>query len=236
MNEGMVLERDAARDLAVLERDIEVFACYWERRKERFLDEVWEEFSLRVQPRAICDAGSLPHDIAFMNVAMTEWFLFERAYQDGLTPLEFYVEHGLEGIAGDTADRLRQVARTQLFSRFAICEKDAASGRVELEDTRSRRRYDVYDPRLCEVPSWRKGVIAERIALVDGGWQMVGHVRLYDRAAPRPVTSETPGEVHGGDEAQMAFLAHMGFYLRLLRDTIGMHGWYRGETRVVGKC
>lgn len=44
MNEGMVLERDAARDLAVLERDIEVFACYWERRKERFLDEVWEEF------------------------------------------------------------------------------------------------------------------------------------------------------------------------------------------------
>ena len=129
MNEGMVLERDAARDLAELERDIEVFACYWERRKERFLDEVWEEFSLRVQPRAICDAGSLPHDIAFMNVAMTEWFLFERAYQDGLTPLEFYVEHGLEGIAGDTADRLRQVARTQLFSRFAICEKDAASAR-----------------------------------------------------------------------------------------------------------
>ena len=159
MNEGMVLERDAARDLAELERDIEVFACYWERRKERFLDEVWEEFSLRVQPRAICDAGSLPHDIAFMNVAMTEWFLFERAYQDGLTPLEFYVEHGLEGIAGDTADRLRQVARTQLFSRFAICEKLLAS-----ED------------------------------------------------------------------------AHMGFYLRLLRDTIGMHGWYRGETRVVGKC
>ncbi|MDY4041240.1 MAG: hypothetical protein SOY67_03950 [Collinsella sp.] len=215
-----------------LERDIAQMARWWGLRKLRYLDRLADEFVGIVRPAAAFALNPDPRDIELMNAAMTEWFLFERRYGPAGTPLGEYLERPPRGVSEEARLRLAQVAETQFFSRFSIRDKDAERGIAVLEDTADARRYDVLDPHLVGVGHWREGVIAERIARVDGVWQMVGTVRLYDHAPAAATAPDGPGAVHPEDAHLAELWERAGPFLRLLRDTIGEDGRYRATARV----
>lgn len=216
----------------VLAREIARMARWWSLRKLQYLDQVADEFVGIVRPAAVFAPHPAPRDIELVNAAMTEWFLFERRYGPAGTPLEEYLARPHRDVAEKTVERLSQVAGTQFFSRFSIRDKDPATGIAVLEDTADARRYDVLDPHLVGIGHWREGVVAERIACVEGVWQMVGRVRLYDRAPASASSAGGPAAPHPGDARLAGLREPAGLFLRLLRDTIGVDGRYRGTARL----
>ncbi|WP_085830679.1 hypothetical protein [Collinsella vaginalis] len=210
-----------------VERDIDEMARWWQLRKFQYIDIVGREFVDIVRPMPAFKENPSTSEIMSMNIALTEWFLFERLYDDAGTPLESYIARPHRSVSEESLDRLRQVAATQFFSRFSIRDKDQSTGMAALEDTVSGRRYDVHDPHLCAVERWRDGVIAERIACVEGLWQIVGKARLYDRSPAAQTEPDGPGAVRPEDANLAALWEAAGPFLRLLRDCMGDDGRYR---------
>lgn len=215
-----------ADQVALLTQDLNELLRYWTARKQDLLPAAGEQFISFVDPAFLYGVPPLigPDDFSIM---FTEWMLFEYIHLTKGTPAELYVSQLAEGIGPDRLARLRQVTTTQLFSRFIIREKDQASGMAVLEDVQTSRRYDVFDPALCANERWSTGTIGERIACVDGLWLPVGLVRLYDRASPETTAIDGPGFFHPEDRSRKPEAEHASFYLRLVRDTIGIDGRYR---------
>ena len=160
-----------------------------------------------------------------VNMCFTEWVLFERPLREGKTPLQLYVETPPEGTLESTVDHLRQIDETQFFARFAILDKEPETSRAMLLDVGTDRRYEVCDGALCKNARWRNGTIAERIACVDGLWQVVGQVHLYDRADPDATRVDGPGALHP-DDLRAEDMCEAGLFLRLVRDVLGVDGRY----------
>ncbi len=160
-----------------------------------------------------------------VNMCFTEWVLFERPLNEDKTPLQLYIETPPEDTSECALDHLRQIDETQFFARFAILDKDLDSGRATLLDVGGDRRYEVFDGVLCKNARWRNGTIAERIACVDGLWQVVGQVHLYDRAIPDVTRVDGPGALHP-DDVRAEEMRDAGLFLRLVRDVLGVDGRY----------
>lgn len=220
-------------DSTNVERDVAMMAEWWGRRKVGWLDRAAREFGELVDPYAYYAVNPALDEIMLANMCFTEWFLFESLLQDGKTPLGRYIDRHPDGASDRAIERLRQVEVTQFFSRFEIKGKDAASGICDLRDVRTDTCYEVLDRRLCKRRRWCKGTIAERIGCVDDQWQLVGQVHLYDRALPQDTAVDGPGEVHPEDIGDGFDTARMSYYLRLLRDTIGMGGRYVSTVQAV---
>ena len=216
-----------------VERDMMQVANYWRLRKYRFLEQVADEFIDVVRPVAAFRTRVRRCDVDMMNMAMTEWFLFERTYGNAGTPLERFIADPPKTARRSSLARLRQVADTHLFSRFSILGKDVRHGTATLQDTRTGEVREVLDRRICEVDRWRDGVIAERIACVDGLWQMVGQVRLYDRAPDELTAPDGPGAIHPEDADDAPYWEDVGFYLRLMRDVMGEDGRYSSSLELL---
>lgn len=139
--------------------------------------------------------------------------------------MQLYVETPPEGTLESTVDHLRQIDETQFFARFAILDKEPETSRAMLLDVGTDRRYEVCDGALCKNARWRNGTIAERIACVDGLWQVVGQVHLYDRADPDATRVDGPGALHP-DDLRAEDMCDAGLFLRLVRDVLGVDGRY----------
>lgn len=214
-------ERQVAGDMARV-------AGYWGARKDGWLDDAGAEFEHVVRPLALCANSPGPASglagVDAINMCFTEWFLFERPFRAGRTPLQLYVGNAPDCEDGASLSRLRQVEQTQFFSRFAIVDK-ASDGFAELRDVRTDRWYRVFDPLLCGRARWRDGTIAERIGCVDGMWCVVGQARLYDRAPPDATAVDGPGELHPEDLGDRGVL-DASYFIRLVRDVMGVEGRY----------
>lgn len=224
----------AAAEVTEVERDIAEMVEYWAQRKVGWRQTAGEEFGSLVCPEALFAPESTLQQIQLANLCFTEWVMFERPLHDHRTPLELYVSEPPEALPAAARSRLRQVAGSQFFSRFAILDKDRDAGIVNLRDVRTGRTYDVLDRRLCGNSRWRAGTMAERIACVDGLWQIVGQARLYDRSATSAQRDDGPGEVHPEDVGRLPDTAAMSYFLRLVRDVIGIDGRYASTVRVRG--
>lgn len=224
--------REMARLDKLVGDDLAQVAKYWMLRKFQFLEAAQTEFETIVDPAlAYADKPALDEILAY-NTAFTEWLLFERPYRYGRSLLGCYLDDPPAGAKPEALARLAQVGETQLFSRFSILDKDVATSMCTLLDTRTDRRYDVYDPHLAEVRHWRDGVIAERIAQVDGAWLGVGQMYLYDVAPAREVGPDGPGSVHTEDAEDGLDTSYFSFYLRLVRDTMGAAGRYTPSLKI----
>lgn len=216
--------------LSAVDRDILDFAEYWGARKARWIDAASSEFEEYVHPFAMRMRSPLPRYLAMTNIYFTEWALFERPLIDGRTPLQLYIEQSARTLPEDSLDRMRQVERTQFFSRFSIVEKDVPSSSVRLVDVWTGSAYEVLDPVICSTERWREGTIAERIACVDGIWCPVGQARLYDCAPVGQSIQDDLGEPRDvgaqGEEAG-------SYYLHLLRDVIGVDGRFSNTLKLV---
>lgn len=224
------------RELAKLDKlvgdDLAEVAKYWILRKFQFLDAAQTEFETIVDPAlAYADEPAMDEILAY-NTAFTEWLLFERPYRHGRSLLGCYVDEPPTGVSSEALNLLRQVCETHLFSRFEILDKDVATSMCTLADTRTDRRYDVYEPHLAEVGHWRDGVIAERIAQVDGAWIGVGQLYLYDVASAHDAGPDGPGSIHPEDVEDGFDTSYFGFYLRLVRDTMGATGRYTPSLKI----
>lgn len=219
------------RHMTTLDRDILEMAEYWGERKTCWLDAASDEFQACVQPCSMSRERPTSRYVSMVNTYFTEWVLFERPLAYGRTPLQLYIDRVADGVSSGARDRLRQVERTQFFSRFAILEKDERLYRAVLSDVRTGRGYEVIDPVLCTTQRWRDGTIAERIACVDGVWRPVGQARLYDRAPAHHPYAVAPGEELGEGEASDALAS--SYYLRLLRDVLGVEGRYASTLKFV---
>lgn len=215
-----------------VESDLARVAAYWTARKDDFLDRAGMEFDLFVQPLAAYLDEVSDADVKMMNAAFSEWFLFERAWKEGLTPLEYTVKRTPIALPASVRQRLSQVCETQFFSRFDIVSKDRRAGMVTLRDTLTGCRYDVHDSHICETAHWRDGVIAVRIAYVDGAWLSVGQVYLYDKAPSALVGQDGPGAIHPEDTGRVPPTSEMTFFLRLVRDVLGEEGRYTPTRRM----
>lgn len=225
---------DAARDRAdraqAVAGDIDALARYWAARGRELLPEAGDEFISFVKPAFLYGVDpAIGHDD--FNALFTEWLLFDYT-RGGRTPAQKYAARPPAGTGPERAARIRQVVGTQLFSRFIIRDKDAPSGLAVLEDVRTSRRRDVYDPALCARERWRDGTIGERIACVDGLWLSIGTVRLYDRAPPRATSSAAPVGTRREDRRHAPEADGASCYLRLVRDVIGIDGRYRRTAAV----
>lgn len=166
-------------------------------------------------------------DEDYFNTIFTEWVLFEAPVFEGRTPLQEYLAHPPAHAAKQDVALIRKVIETQFFSRFEIRYKDTDTGICTLVDVCTDKRYDVFNEALCATERWRDGTIALRIARIEGIWVHVGHVQLYDRAAPIHTSVDGPGFFHPEDRVRKPQAEHAGFYLRLIRDIIGIDGRYR---------
>lgn len=180
-------------DPAEIEREVAQMAEYWGERREGWRDAAADEFERIVMPACLYGPEQDFRRLQMVNMCFTEWVLFERPLREGKTPLQLYVETPPEGTLESTVDHLRQIDETQFFARFAILDKDPETSRAMLLDVGTDRRYEVCDGALCKNARWRNGTIAERIACVDGLWQVVGQVHLYDRADPDATRVDGPG-------------------------------------------
>ena len=212
-------------ELTDVERDVARMAEYWGERKMGWREEAAAEFERAVRPLAFFEEPPARDRIDAVNMCFTEWALFERPLRRGRTPLQLYVEAASEDAREVSLCRLRQVEQTQFFSRFAILGKDLDRGIALLRDVRTGGEYDVLDPFLCSRDRWSAGTIAERVACVDGVWRVVGQARLYDHATPDETAHDGPGELHPED-ADDAVLRDASFFLRLVRDVMGLDGRY----------
>lgn len=203
--------------------DIDRMCAYWIARKLDWRSKASEEFERLVCPQAFFELNPGRARLDAVNLCFTEWALFERPLRQGRTPLQLYVDHAPDGVDTATVARLRQVEQTQFFSRFAILSKDGESGMARLRDVRTDRVYEVLDPYLCANGRWRDGTIAERLACVEGVWQVVGRARLYDRATPEQTAHDGPGEAHPEDRGD-PYLRDASYFVRLVRDVMGLGG------------
>lgn len=218
--------RDMQKRAACVAGDIDAVARYWTIRKQVLLADAASAFISFVEPAFLYDMPPFIEPDSF-NVMFTEWMLFEYPFRNDRTPLEEYAAHPPAGAKALHLDHVRQICETQIFSRFIIHDKDTRSGMAALEDIQTTRRYDVYDPELCKRARWRSGTIGERIACVDGLWVPIANTRLYDRAAPADTALDGPGFFHPEDRVRKPEAEHASFYLRLVRDIIGIDGRYR---------
>ena len=60
---------------------------------------------------------------------------------------------------------------------------------------------------------------------MDGLWQVVGQVHLYDRADPDVTRVDGPGALHP-DDLRAEDMCDAGLFLRLVRDVLGVDGRY----------
>lgn len=212
--------------------DLFEMAQYWIARKVEFLGAAAAEFERAVDPAIYYVADPSHEQMIAYNQAFTEWALFERELRDGTTPLQLFSAEQPIALAPEVYDRLRQVARSQYFSRFSIESKDVERGVSVLVDTRSGLRYEVLDSHLTEVEHWRDGVIAERIACVDGKWVGVGQLYLYDIAPAASAGDDGPGAVHPEDLGGRVDTGNLCFFLRLVRDVMGASGRYTPTMKI----
>ena len=216
--------------LSAVDRDILDFAEYWGARKARWIDAASSEFEEYVHPFAMRMRSPLPRYLAMTNIYFTEWALFERPLIDGRTPLQLYIEQSARTLPEDSLDRMRQVERTQFFSRFSIVEKDVAASRVRLVDVwtgkclRGPRSGDLLDRALARGHHRRTHRVRGR-HLVP-----VGQARLYDCAPVGQSIQDDLGEPRDvgaqGEEAG-------SYYLHLLRDVIGVDGRFSNTLKLV---
>ena len=186
---------------ATVTHDVNDMARYWGLRKFQYLDAASMEFDLLVEPMpADDDREPTLDEILAINKAFTEWVLFERPFGNGETPLQRYLAHPPRSATHEAIERLRQVERTQFFSRFAIRDKDPKACISVLEDVQTFERYEVLDSVIARRREWSQGSVGVRIAQVDGQWLTAGLLRLYDRALPQQTAQDGPGFVHVEDE------------------------------------
>lgn len=228
-------ERESQHDLHErakhIDASIDTVANYWEMRKQELVPRAGEAFISFVDPAFLYGISPIIEPDAF-NIMFTEWLLFEYRCFEERTPFEEYLAHPPADATPEILSHVQQIVNTQLFSRFAIRDKDTRHGIAVLEDVQTARRYDVYDPALCERDRWRNGTIGERIACVEGLWLPIAPIRLYDRAPPADTAYDGPGFFHPEDRSRKPEAEHASFYLRLIRDTIGIDGRYRHTTSI----
>lgn len=216
-------------DEKTVEGAIDRAGRYWRERRDGIVGEAGAVFMGFVEPALLYgEAPALPREA--LSLMFTEWLVFEYPAMEGATPFAWCAAHPEElGRDLPEAERrcLGEVARTQFFSRFEILDKDAESGTVTLRDVCDGRRYDAYSPYVCAKEGWRRGTVAERIARFDGLWYDVGRVHLYDRAPLGETGPDGPGMFHPEDRERRPEAERAGFYLRLVRDVIGIEGRYR---------
>ena len=229
---------DRAQLAEAVGNDIADMAHFWMLRKFQFLEPAREQFEIIVDPwLSYCEEPS-QNEIMAYNMAFTDWLLFERPYYHGKTLLELYVDEPPASISPASLGRLKQVRDTQYFSRFGILDKIAAmeriiaadyaniAGMVVLKDTRTDRRFDVYDPHIVQKERWNDGAIAVRLACVDDVWLTAGQLYLYDIARLSDTTVDGPGSVHPEDLEDGFDTSCISFFLRLVRDIMGAQGRY----------
>lgn len=197
------------------------------------IDAAFDEFVDYIDPAALYRTRPSERDFMAIEMCFSEWLITERPLRRGLSPLQLAAATPPSDAPGETADLLREVASSQFFSRFAIESKDREQGAATLVDVRTGERYEVLAPRICAIEHWSDGSIALRIARAGGRWQEAGRVNLYDRCAPGPVTEESAGEIHPED-GELPEALRSSYYLRLVRDLMGIDGHYRSTARIVG--
>lgn len=215
----------------LVEADVfSVFARWADRDAPYFADSqaLFEEL---VHPLAEVASEPSVDDLVQMDLAFTEWFLFEYKICGGHTPVELSAgaldEAGAEQDANDRAIRLAQVADTQRFSQYVIEAVDEATGNVCLRDLLGKGCVELHRPEIAGHRSWRRGIISLRVAEVDGAFVEVGKTRLYDRAPEH-------GGAWGLEPTRLRPGPGTGsFFLDLLREVIGEDGWYAHGMRVV---
>lgn len=201
-------------------------------RKETYLEGAIEEFIALVDPAACHSAQPTLEQITTVNLCFSEWVMFERPLGDDKTPIRLGYERARREETPRKAAILHAIDETQFFSRFAICGKDGERGMASLRDVRTGEAYEVFDTEVCAQRCWASGTIALRIACVDGVWQTVGQVRLYDRApAPAGVVDDSCGVCIGIGPNGMDVWSE-SYYLHLLRDVIGADGRFLETLRV----
>lgn len=162
----------------------DVYSVYerWADRSAAYTRRARREFERAVDPLAFHLERPSLRSLMCVNLAFTEWFLFEFRLSGGLTPVEMTAGHPPAEMPVDRCLRLGEVARTQFFSLFAIREKLPESGEVRLLDLRGGGEYLVQAGELCRMRNWRRGAVMLRIARVGGQWIYVGRTLFYDRA------------------------------------------------------
>lgn len=211
----------------------------WEDREAEYFERSRGEFERAVKPLVYRKRGATMNEITQMNLAYTEWFMFEFSMTGGMTPVELYLSELEEKqAAGNTAEaeggmsaaglserilRLYDVCLTQRFSRFAIADKWPEEGRLRLVDLRTGKEQVVFDPVSSRCRRWRDGTLAVRIARVGGLWISVGKTALYDRSSYEVLSGEGPGERGEGaaDERGRLLPSSGSYFLDLLRDVAG---------------
>lgn len=126
----------------------------------------------------------------------------------------------------DRAIRLSQVADTQRFSQFCI-RKVGEDGLVTLHDLVYGDEIELRQTDIANTPEWRHCVFGLRVAKVDGAWLQVGKSCFCDKA---PDTKCGRGS---DPEAARVRPDTGSLFLDLLRETIGIDGFYTPEARVV---
>ncbi len=219
----------AAQDACPAE-DIDAVSRYWQAHKALLLEPANEVFLDFVRPAFLYDEEPFL-DNQTLALLFTDWVLFDFAFFAGRTPLEQFVAHPVD-VDGAQLARLRRIADSQFFSRFEILYKDRETGICALTDVRDGHRYDVLDPVLRRKEQWRDGTIGMRIARAAGPWTPVGSCHLYDRAPAHETAVDGPGLVHPEDAQLRPDAAQASFFLRMLRDLIGIDGRYRHTTTI----
>ncbi len=126
----------------------------------------------------------------------------------------------------DRAIRLSQVADTQRFSQFCIQEV-GSDGLVKLRDLVYGEDIELRQADIAGTPEWRHCVFGLRVAKVDGVWLQVGKSCFCDKA---PETERGQGSA----PAPARVRPDSGsLFVDLLRETIGIDGFYTPEARVV---
>ncbi len=200
---------DRGRLAEAVGNDIADMAQFWMLRKFQFLESARTQFEVIVDPwLSYCEEPS-QNEIMAYNMAFTDWLLFERPYYHDKTLLELYVDEPPTSLSPASLRRLEQVRDTQYFSRFGILDKDPATGVVALRDTRTDRRFDVYDPHIVQKERWRDGAIAVRLACVDGVWLTAGQLYLYDIAR----LSDTAVDWRGASRGPRGRFRHLVYQL-----------------------
>ena len=212
--------------------DVDQMAAYWMARKDELMGMTGDFFASLIDPAFAYEEE--PDDLMSVqfNICYTEWLLFECKLLGGYTPLMAYVDQPPSYVDTDALDSLREVVRTQFFSRFAILEKRRRAGMATLRDVMDGRCYEVFDPHLCSIDGWKDGTIALRIARVDGVWQTVGQVCMYDRAPEAATRRDGPGCVHEEDRDTRPYLSEMGFFIRFVYDVFSIDGRYHHTMRL----